>query len=299
MMKILLSILAGVMCSFSYGQNVGINTSAPQDIFHIDAGEDNPSSGVPNVDQSANDLIVTSEGRLGIGTIEPLATMEVRAKNPADASLEGVVFPSLSRNRIKSIPAADIIEGTLVFVDDITGYNTEEPAGTVRNVNSVGLYYFNGIIWSKFETTSFKTNGEKIGFGVKKNKFVGEVNNSSSEELSCGKFKFRIFNDNGTYRPQWALSTGTTHNGTIEGSFRDLYVTNQFRYISISRTFSGNATDNTYQNINNSFQIDEDDVFEVFINFLGDEDFYKFTLLRISNAAGIADNYNILTCTRF
>lgn len=56
---------------------VGINTSNPQNTFHIDAGRDNPSNGTPSTSQQNNDVIVTSTGAVGIGTISPTTKVDI------------------------------------------------------------------------------------------------------------------------------------------------------------------------------------------------------------------------------
>lgn len=56
---------------------VGIQTSNPQGIFHIDGSKDNPVTGAPTVSQQVNDVIVTAGGRLGVGTITPDASSSV------------------------------------------------------------------------------------------------------------------------------------------------------------------------------------------------------------------------------
>ncbi|RKE77172.1 hypothetical protein [Chryseobacterium sp. AG363] len=60
---------------------VGINTSNPQGIFHIDAGKDNSATGVPTSMQSLNDILVDSSGNLGVGTVSPVRKLHVNANN--------------------------------------------------------------------------------------------------------------------------------------------------------------------------------------------------------------------------
>ncbi len=62
---------------------VGIQTSNPQGTFHIDGARDNPATGVPNANQQVNDIIITTEGRLGVGTVAPdsSSSVEVNTTN--------------------------------------------------------------------------------------------------------------------------------------------------------------------------------------------------------------------------
>jgi len=75
MKRILLPLL--LIISGSIDAQVGINTSNPQNTFHIDAGNDNPSNGAPSAAQQNNDVIVTSTGALGIGTISPTTKVDI------------------------------------------------------------------------------------------------------------------------------------------------------------------------------------------------------------------------------
>lgn len=75
MMKKNFNLLA-VIFSISVFSQVGINTAAPQATFHVDGNKDNPSTGVPSLIQQANDMVVTSGGRVGIGTINPTAQLQ-------------------------------------------------------------------------------------------------------------------------------------------------------------------------------------------------------------------------------
>lgn len=63
---------------------VGINTSQPQGIFHIDSK--NNTSGVTN---TSDDVIVTSKGYLGVGTVVPDAALHIKTtgtqKDPVSA----------------------------------------------------------------------------------------------------------------------------------------------------------------------------------------------------------------------
>lgn len=56
---------------------VGINTSNPQDTFHVDGGKDNDATGAPTLGQQGNDVIITSAGNIGVGTVNPAARVEI------------------------------------------------------------------------------------------------------------------------------------------------------------------------------------------------------------------------------
>lgn len=58
---------------------VGIQTKNPQSIFHIDAAKDNAATGTPSAAQLANDVIVSSNGSVGIG-VTPTSKLDVDAQ---------------------------------------------------------------------------------------------------------------------------------------------------------------------------------------------------------------------------
>lgn len=77
MKKCILCIV--VLFSFLNNVNsqVGINTANPQGIFHVDGSNDNNKSGTPTSAQQLNDVIVTANGSLGIGTTTPTRKLEI------------------------------------------------------------------------------------------------------------------------------------------------------------------------------------------------------------------------------
>ncbi|AZA83754.1 hypothetical protein C1637_14060 [Chryseobacterium lactis] len=57
---------------------IGINTSNPKAILHIDGGKDNPLAGdILSPAQQANDFVVTSIGQVGIKTITPNSSLTI------------------------------------------------------------------------------------------------------------------------------------------------------------------------------------------------------------------------------
>ena len=64
------------------GGNVGINTSNPQGIFHVDGAKDNPTTGVPTATQQSNDFVVSNTGSIGIGISSPSTKLHVNSSTP-------------------------------------------------------------------------------------------------------------------------------------------------------------------------------------------------------------------------
>ncbi|WP_294309442.1 hypothetical protein [Chryseobacterium sp. sg2396] len=79
-MKKFFTIAIVVLPTIAFSQ-VGINTTNPLGILHIDGAKDNPASGSPTIIQQANDIVTTAEGRLGLGTITPTTRLELSNGN--------------------------------------------------------------------------------------------------------------------------------------------------------------------------------------------------------------------------
>ncbi|MBB4807835.1 hypothetical protein HNP38_003151 [Chryseobacterium defluvii] len=121
---------------FPFAQ-VGINTSNPQNTFHVDGSKDNPTTGTPSTAQQANDFIVTSNGSTGIGTTSPDASaiLDVKSTN------KGILGPriSLSSNTMQ-LGSSPNATGLLI-------YNTGPALPS-------GYYFWNGSEWRVFNTSS-------------------------------------------------------------------------------------------------------------------------------------------------
>lgn len=60
---------------------VGVGTTNPQQVLHIDAARNNNTSIQNNHE---DDVVVTAEGKLGIGTINPLTRVDLRSNTDTD-----------------------------------------------------------------------------------------------------------------------------------------------------------------------------------------------------------------------
>lgn len=59
---------------------IGIHTPNPQAGFHLDNGKDNTGS-IPTLLQQANDVVITSSGNMGMGTITPTEKLDIFSGN--------------------------------------------------------------------------------------------------------------------------------------------------------------------------------------------------------------------------
>lgn len=58
----------------------GIQTKIPQGALHVDGKMDNPKGvGIPNSTQASNDVIITDTGKMGVGTLNPEAALDLRS----------------------------------------------------------------------------------------------------------------------------------------------------------------------------------------------------------------------------
>lgn len=122
MKKKIIVALSLATFGISFAQ-VGINTSNPQGIFHIDGAKDNNTTGVPTAPQQLNDFIVTSTGNVGIGTAAPTAKMEI---NSGTANTSGLKFTNLT-------------SATPVSVGQTIGVDTSGNVVTLPNPTAVGV----------------------------------------------------------------------------------------------------------------------------------------------------------------
>ncbi|PTT41853.1 hypothetical protein DBR28_03385 [Chryseobacterium sp. HMWF028] len=115
---------------------VGINTSNPQQVFHIDGSKDNSLTGAPTPAQKLNDFVVTQEGKVGVGNTSPITKIDARSDPgnllPGDGSI------AIGETAVTAVAAG---------------------AGAVRyNPVSGGVIeYSDGSIWKKLGTSQSTT----------------------------------------------------------------------------------------------------------------------------------------------
>ncbi|UOE37287.1 hypothetical protein [Chryseobacterium oryzae] len=92
-MKRYYTLLSLVLFNFSLIAQVGINTDKPASgtILHVDAGKDNNSTTLTQVQKDANDVVVTTSGSIGIGTTSPDASAAFEIKSTE----RGILIPRM------------------------------------------------------------------------------------------------------------------------------------------------------------------------------------------------------------
>nr|WP_314493629.1 hypothetical protein [uncultured Chryseobacterium sp.] len=139
MKKIILLVSIGSFIS-GYSQ-VGVNTSNPRGIFHVDGSKDNVDTGNPTAAQQANDFIVTASGSVGVGTAVPNASaiLDINVDGLASGSKKGFLGPKValtSQSDQVTIPSP--ATGLLVY-----------------NLGTGGLVYNGYVFWNGTEWRTF------------------------------------------------------------------------------------------------------------------------------------------------
>ena len=147
MIKYLLTLFLFVGLK-SYAQ-IGINTSNPLGIFHIDPDKNTLSKTTDS--RTKDDFIVTNSGQIGIGTTNPheSALVDIDVSGYSYRNKKGLLIPRLS---LKSITDQETIlapdEGLII-------YNLGEDS----NFTYKGFTYWNGEEWATFDGKNLK-NGK-------------------------------------------------------------------------------------------------------------------------------------------
>lgn len=141
MKKYTIYLLALLFGSIAHGQ-VGVGTTAPQGVLHIDAAK-NTTIGSPSTNFS-DDVVVDNNGNVGIGTIAPVTKLDINSTTPG---------------------AIKIVDGTQgagkVLVSDASGVGTWQTLPVFKYVQN-GTYSPSATITSDNTSASFKYSNGSI-----------------------------------------------------------------------------------------------------------------------------------------
>lgn len=143
-MKKIILILSTIAYGFAYSQ-VGINTTNPRGIFHVDGLKDNPATGVPSAAQGSNDFTVTSNGSVGIGTVAPNASaiLDVNVDGLTVGNKKGLLGPKVAlTSQLDQATIPSPTTGLLVYNLGTGGLSYE------------GYVFWNGTEWRTFSNGS-------------------------------------------------------------------------------------------------------------------------------------------------
>lgn len=106
-MKAIILIIVVVLSSIHLEAQIGIKTSSPKALFHIDAAGDNPANpATPLTEaQAFNDVIIDSSGAFSVGTTEPLAKFHMFNTPVTTALTQPTTFKIEDPNKLATTQA--------------------------------------------------------------------------------------------------------------------------------------------------------------------------------------------------
>lgn len=94
-------LLAVILFSLRLVQaQIGINTENPLTLFHVDSAGDNSVS--PTAAQLSNDVVITTSGSMGVGTLTPSVKLEIANTSGATPNLRIVDGSTMSAKVLES-----------------------------------------------------------------------------------------------------------------------------------------------------------------------------------------------------
>lgn len=210
-----LSFTALLFASFSYSQ-VGINTSNPYGLFHIDGKGDNSTT--PTLAEQSNDFIVTKQGQLSIGNI-----------SPSDYTIMNL--SSTDKYRGIMIPQVDLKSKDFDLNSDGDNDISNQPISLlVYNTGKTlpkGYYFWDGDEWMALDSSSSKEAlatlhcnnpildpSQKIDGILSKPIIEGSLIKISYSNANGGKYKGIELSSVGNTNIKAVISDGKLDNGS-------------------------------------------------------------------------------------
>jgi hypothetical protein len=254
-MKKRLLLSACLLSVFWVQSQIGINTSNPLGVFHVDGGKDNPATGTPTAAQQANDFIITGGGNslVGIGTTNPTHKLHVVGDgvndpvrvtglitgNPKTDGLLGVTSTG-SIKTIGSLESLSIpVPALFVLGTSVTNFLNGVASGSNQVVNMA-------MIKNAIPGLTFTPSTREITLppGTYQFTFVYEADHNNTD-CTLSSYFVDFPNDGTAVRVQSNashLQGGlSNHGGTISYSAKLVNPTNSF-FIRLGRGQAGNCT---------------------------------------------------------
>lgn len=176
------TLFFSLLIFYSLHAQIGINTQNPQEAFHIDAGKDNNITDVPTLSQQVNDIVITSNGNFGIGTIAPNSILQLNGslsmpvvvtdKNYTLTDRDySVIFNGLSQDAashvIFTIPDPSTCKGRIYKITSLNG-GLNGHSGAYPDTNEYGLALSIPVIYAKDDDGTVRSSNSvyKIGNSV-------------------------------------------------------------------------------------------------------------------------------------
>lgn len=141
-------LFAGFLVVNTISAQIAINTSNPQGAFHVDGGRDNSATGTPTTAQQLNDFVVTSAGRVGVGTVAPNTKVEINSGTSNTSGLTFTNFNSaapISTGQTLGVDASgNVITLVNPAVANVTTVEVASSTGAAYNVNDLGYTVVTG-----------------------------------------------------------------------------------------------------------------------------------------------------------
>lgn len=171
----------------SNSQFLGLGTATPQQPFHIDGNWDNSVNASPTASQQTNDVVVTSQGNMGIGTVSPLNKLDIRSNTSGALRL---VDGTQGANKILTSDANGVATWKdMSGFNDTNIYNTNGTLTGNRTVSQAG----NSLAFSSTATTGtshFSVDGSTFSVDAVNNRIgIGTTTPKNLLDLGSGNGK--------------------------------------------------------------------------------------------------------------
>lgn len=210
MKKTILFIFAALLLSNICTAQIGVNTENPRTLLHIDGASTpattNPSTGAITAAQAADDIVVTNQGNIGIGTITPTTRVDIISQTAGGA-----------------IKIVDTTQGVgKMLVSDANG------VGTWGSVIGSWFAILDGSYPVTYQTATTLRQIKSFTVGILSSALTGSVNTTAGTITVpyTGKYRVTVTGHWGTNRagsnpyliaPYLAVNGSYVWNGSIVG----------------------------------------------------------------------------------
>ncbi|WP_160136108.1 hypothetical protein [Chryseobacterium sp. c4a] len=108
---------------------VGVNTPNPKAMFHLDGKKNNEASGPVSPSNQTDDVVMTSQGYIGIGNNNPVTSLDIKTSGTSVTPASGIKIADGAQNE------------NYVLTSDANGNGLWKPAKltVIRGVNGAGI----------------------------------------------------------------------------------------------------------------------------------------------------------------
>lgn len=242
-------------------------------------------------------IYAQQEGKVGINTESPAATLEVKPYSTEPSTAEGIIIPKLTYAQLKAKNSAyadsDDQVGTLIFVTDVNGYDSSDAKTT--EVNRPGYYIYernpNGTeppyLWRNVKT-------EVDGVEVSKIVYTSTTP-LDDKTVKALDLEFRIHLDGSVWRPQVRFRDDIatlTGNRRLDYGYNKQMASNRFYYLNGGITFSPRDM-TTWKNLdpsNSTYPLTTGSLILVHMVDSANEVYYRVTFFSANSSDSATDN---------